>query len=109
VLHLVNEFLAREHVGEAHRGGAVEQRERDVGGRVVLPDELEHQQLVEIGIEQGARDGVEFQLWLCARSAKLTIIRVASRGGFSRTILCERPEKSNRSYRKDAFLAVGLT
>ena len=25
----------------------------------MLPDELEHEQLVEIGVEQGARDGIQ--------------------------------------------------
>ena len=33
---------------------------RECGVRLgkMLPDELEHQELVEIGVEQGARDGI---------------------------------------------------
>ena len=28
--------------------------------REMLPDELEHQELVEVGVEQGASDGIDF-------------------------------------------------
>jgi len=35
-------------------------KEKDGGFWKLFPDELEHQELVEIGIEQGPRDRVQF-------------------------------------------------
>src|SRR5208283_629905 len=60
VLHLVDEFLAVEHIGETRGGRAVVERERHASVSVMLPDKLEHQQLVEIGVEQRTRDRIEF-------------------------------------------------
>ena len=59
VLQLVAEGGGGDAVGEADARGAVVDLAGDVGGGEVLPDELEHQQLVEVGVEQGADDGVQ--------------------------------------------------
>src|ERR1700739_4798917 len=59
VLHLLREITGGDHVGETGGGCAIEELERDPGFRMVLPDELEHQQLVEVGVEQGADNGIQ--------------------------------------------------
>ena len=59
MLHLLGDGLERNHVGQAHRTSPIEQRKGDAGGREMLPDELEHEEFVEIGIEQGARDWIK--------------------------------------------------
>ena len=46
-------------VGQAHGRGAVDAGESGVSLGEMLPDKLEHEQLVEIGIEQRARDGIK--------------------------------------------------
>ena len=57
-LHL--QFFDVDDVGHAHRGVPVEKRERHARFGEMLPDELQHQQLVEVGIEQRPDDRVEF-------------------------------------------------
>ena len=59
MVHLGDEGVGVDLVGEAHARGAVDDLAGDVDGREVLPDELEHEQLVEVGVEQRADDGVE--------------------------------------------------
>ncbi len=59
VLHLLAQGFGGDLVGEADAGGAVDDLAGDVGGGEVLPDELEHEELVEVGVEQGADDGVQ--------------------------------------------------
>ena len=59
MIELLDEFFVGEGVDRA-AGRAVVQGELDSSLRVMLPDELQHQQLVEIGVEQGSRDRVEF-------------------------------------------------
>ncbi len=46
-------------VAEADVDGAVDEREGGAGRGEMLPDELEHEELVEVGVEQGAGDGIE--------------------------------------------------
>ena len=53
-LHLVDFFR------QPHRLRAVDQRKRRVDLRIELPDHLQHQELVEIRIDQAADDRVEF-------------------------------------------------
>ncbi len=79
MLHLVEKFLARKHVGQAHGSGAVQQRERHAGFRVMLPGELEHQQFVEIGIEEGPNDGVQFPVVVVRPLGEVDDHRVRSR------------------------------
>src|SRR5579863_7307592 len=59
MVQLLDQLFVGKYI---HRtiGGAVEQRERHPGLRIMLPDKLQHQKLVEIGIEQGSGDRVEF-------------------------------------------------
>ena len=46
---------------------AIHQGEGGAGGGVMFPDELEHQELVKIGIEERARDGIELPVMVvCA-------------------------------------------
>ncbi len=59
VVELIAERGGRDAVGEADVHGAVVDLAGDVGGGEVLPDELEHEELVEVGVEEGADDGVE--------------------------------------------------
>src|SRR5580704_2264984 len=53
VLQLHLEFFDMEDVCHPHRGMAVDQRELDARLGEMLPDKLQHQQLVEVRIEQG--------------------------------------------------------
>jgi hypothetical protein len=47
------------HFGEPDALGSVDQREGGVDVRVQLPDHLQHQELVEIGVQQAADDRVQ--------------------------------------------------
>ncbi|MNV98994.1 hypothetical protein D3C71_1943100 [compost metagenome] len=59
MIELLAQFLLIDLVGEPHRLRAVDQREGRVHIRIELPDHLQHQQLVEIRVEQAAHDRVE--------------------------------------------------
>jgi hypothetical protein len=50
----------REYVGQTHPRGPIEQREQHPRFRVMLPDEPQHQELVEIRIQQGSDDWIQF-------------------------------------------------
>jgi hypothetical protein len=60
MFQLLDYLLGCEHVRQTHRRSAIEQRERHSDFRVTFPDELQHQQLVEIRIEQGSDKRVQF-------------------------------------------------
>ena len=59
VIELGAQFALVDHLGEADVAAAVDDREGDMVVRVEFPDHLQHQQLVEIGIEQAAHDRIE--------------------------------------------------
>ena len=59
MVELVAEFRDVDLLGDPHRLGAVDEREGDLLVAVEAPDHLEHQQLVEIRVEQAADDRVE--------------------------------------------------
>ncbi len=59
VLQLLQYLFARNHVGQPQRRGSVAHRERYLRGGEMLPDELKHQQLVEIRIQQGSHHRVQ--------------------------------------------------
>ncbi|MNL35039.1 hypothetical protein D3C87_1570470 [compost metagenome] len=59
MVQLLAQFVFVDLVGEPHGLGAVDQREGRVHIRIELPDHLQHQELVEIRIEQAAHDRVE--------------------------------------------------
>jgi hypothetical protein len=48
-----------DHLGEPDMPAAIDHRKGGVLGRVEFPDHLQHQELVEIGIEQAAHDRIE--------------------------------------------------
>src|ERR1700722_2615714 len=89
VLHLVYELLTRKHVSQANRRGAVEQGKRYVRFRIVLPDELEHQQFIKISVEQGPCYGIEFPV--------VVVRPLGEVHDHGRTILCDSAWKINRS------------
>jgi len=60
VLELVAKFFDLDYIGEANFAGAICEGEGGGGSRELLPDELQHEQLVEIVVQQRARDGIEF-------------------------------------------------
>src|SRR5580698_5563761 len=62
VLQLLQNLFARNHIGEANRRRAIAHRKRYLGGREMLPDELKHQELVEVCIEQGPDDWVQVKV-----------------------------------------------
>ena len=55
---LLAQLCEADDFAQAHRRGAIDERECGAGAGEMLPDELEHEELVEIGVEQGARDGI---------------------------------------------------
>ena len=57
---LLAEFVDGNDVSKANGGAAVEEGEGGLGGGEVFPDELEHEEFIEVGVEERARDGVEF-------------------------------------------------
>jgi hypothetical protein len=59
------------NLAQPHRGRTVEQRERHVGLWKLLPDELKHQQLVEIRVQQGAGYRVQFPVVIVRASGKV--------------------------------------
>src|SRR6185437_16112904 len=66
-IQLLAQPVHTDDVTQPHGRGAIEQREGNVKMREIFPDELEHQKLVEVGIEQRTRDGIEFPVMvMCA-------------------------------------------
>jgi hypothetical protein len=59
VVELGAKLTLVDDVGQAHRGRSVVQGEGDADVPVPLLDKLRHQQLVEIGVQQGADDRVD--------------------------------------------------
>jgi hypothetical protein len=59
LFQLCAQLLDFDHIGEAQVGGAVDKRKRSGGFGELLPDKLEHQELVKIGVEQRPRNGVQ--------------------------------------------------
>ena len=58
-LKLLAKFTDIDDVAQRNVVGAIHQRECGARFLEMLPDELEHQQLVEVGVEQRSRDGIE--------------------------------------------------
>ena len=59
VIELGAKLSLVDHLGEPDMPAAIDDRKGGVLARVKLPDHLQHQQLVKIGIEQAAHDRVE--------------------------------------------------
>jgi len=59
---ILAKLLGVDHIGEAQAGGSVNQREGSGGFGELLPDELEHEELVEIGVEQGSRNRIQLPI-----------------------------------------------
>ena len=64
LFQLFAKFVNMNHVREAHVARSIDQGKRRFGRSKALPDELEHEQLVEIGIQQGPRDRVQFPVMI---------------------------------------------
>ena len=59
MIELRAQLLLGDHVGQPDGRRPVDQREGDGYRPVVEPDELQHQELVEVRVEQGPDDGVD--------------------------------------------------
>ena len=59
VIELGAKLSLVDHLGKTHMPAAIDDRKGDALVRVEFPDHLQHQQLVEIGVEQAAHDRVE--------------------------------------------------
>ena len=59
MVELGAQFALVDDLGEPHMPAAVDDRKGDLLVRIEFPDHLQHQQLVEIGIEQAAHDRIE--------------------------------------------------
>src|SRR6185295_19854902 len=59
----------------------VQERKRHGGPGIMLPDKLQHQQLVEIGVEQGSRDRVQFPVVVMRPLRKVHNHQANSLGG----------------------------
>ncbi len=60
VIELLAQFHLVDLFRQPHRLRAVDERKRRVDFRIEFPDHLQHQQLVEIRIDQAADDRIEF-------------------------------------------------
>src|SRR6202030_2840565 len=65
------ELLDFDHIGEAQVAGAVDKRKRSGGFGELLPDELEHQELVKIGVEQRPRNRVQLPVVVMGASREV--------------------------------------
>ena len=52
MIELIDKFLLVDDLGQFDRGGPVEELERHMQPRMHLPDHLEHQEFVEIRVQQ---------------------------------------------------------
>ncbi len=59
MIELGAQFGLIDIICQSHGPAAIDQRESDRQLRIEVPDHLQHQQLVEIGIEQAADDWIE--------------------------------------------------
>jgi hypothetical protein len=71
VLKLFSKFTQIHDLAEVDFMRSVHQRERRASLREMLPDELQHQQLVEIVIEQRSRDRIELPVVVVRASGKV--------------------------------------
>src|SRR5580704_1882103 len=62
LIQLGTKLLEVDHIGEAQAGGTVNQGKRSGGFGELLPDELEHKEFVEIGVEQGSRNRIQLPI-----------------------------------------------
>ena len=104
VLQLLRYLFSLNHLGQAHRRRSIRHRKRYLRGGEMLPDELKHQQFVEIRIQQGSHHRVEVPVVvvgpLCEvhdhRWISLTIIPPSgssgSRQDAEKPPLCKRSE-----------------
>ena len=71
LLELFAKLLDVDVVCEAKIGGAVDQEKDALVRGETFPDELQHQELVEIGVEQRARDGIDFPVVVVRATGKI--------------------------------------
>ena len=62
VIKLLAQGSGGDAVGQANVRGAVVYLAGYMGLREVLPDELEHEELVKVGVEERAHDGIELPI-----------------------------------------------
>ena len=62
MLQLLQHLVALDHVGQPQRRGAVADAERYLRGGKVLPDKLQHQQLIEVSVQQGADHRIQIPI-----------------------------------------------
>jgi hypothetical protein len=60
LFQLFPKLIRIDQLGKRHLNGAADERKRSASLRELLPNELEHQQLVKIGIEQRPCNRVQF-------------------------------------------------
>src|SRR5260370_20935499 len=60
LFQLFPKLMRIDQLGKRHLNGAADERKRSASLRELLPNELEHQQLVKIGIEQRPCNRVQF-------------------------------------------------
>ena len=59
---MLSQFLDGYDVSKSHGSGAIDEAEGSMGVGEMLPDELEHEELVEVGVEQRPSDGIELPI-----------------------------------------------
>jgi SAM-dependent methyltransferase len=64
LIQLGAKFVGVNGVGQTDVGGAVDEGEGGAGLAEVFPDELQHEEFVEVGVEEGAGDGVEIPVMI---------------------------------------------
>ncbi len=70
-LELLAELVEVDEMTERNSRAAIGEGEFGVGFGEMLPDELEHEELVEVGIEQRARDRIEFPVMVVGAASEV--------------------------------------
>jgi len=71
LLQMLTKNTDRYKLCETDVSRAIDERERRLGARKTFPDELEHQEFVEIGVEQGAGNGIDFPVMVVSPARKI--------------------------------------
>jgi hypothetical protein len=75
MLHLLDQRGRAHALGQPHAHGTIRHLAGDVHRRKVLPDELQHQQLVEVCVEQRPHDGVQLPVMIVRALGEVDVHR----------------------------------
>src|SRR4051794_9247493 len=95
MIELIFQFRLIDDIGEADIARAVDQGESHGDVRVPFPDELQHEQLVNISIQQGSNDGIDVEALIIRSRGEID--HVIALCYTSRGVALSFPHRSSRS------------